>query len=126
MVSDRFTECDAHETSSGRGPHGPEHDPDTAATPGPGPGPKKGPLMNPHRKDPKPLTAKQADDLISSVLGEPVEPSPRSQRLPAGDGVDYRRRVLARLTGRPAKNVQPDDPEQWKLANDCLDLLGLQ
>lgn len=46
-------------------------------------------------------------------------------KLHADDGIDYRRRVLAALTGTTASKAHPGDAEAWKAAYEHLTRLGL-
>lgn len=48
-----------------------------------------------------------------------------ARALRADDGIDYRRQVLARLTGLEPRAAHPGQAELWKQANERLDELGL-
>ncbi|WP_435111641.1 hypothetical protein [Nocardiopsis synnemataformans] len=49
----------------------------------------------------------------------------RHRALRHSDGIDYRRRVLARLLDAEPRTVHPGSAQLWKRAHDRLDELGL-
>lgn len=71
------------------------------------------------------LSPEAVDSMINGVLDTTQAERRDARPLPAQDGVDYRRRVLARLTGRTPQAARVIDAELWKQANARLDQLGL-
>lgn len=73
------------------------------------------------------LRSEDAEALIRTAKAKVAQAQAGSGRkaLRAEDGVDYRRRVLARLTGRTVDRAHPANAELWKQANERLDQLGL-
>lgn len=64
------------------------------------------------------------DELIASAKSQGAQADSR-RALRADDGIDYRRRVLARLIDRPTREAHPASAQLWKQANERLDQLGL-
>lgn len=65
------------------------------------------------------------DELIATARSKGAMAEDRRRALRADDGIDYRRRVLARLTGRSPRDAHPAGAQLWKQANERLDQLGL-
>lgn len=72
-----------------------------------------------------PFSPEDVDSMIAGVVDATQAERLDARALPAEDGVDYRRRVLSRLTGRTRQAAKVTDPELWKRANARLDQLGL-